>query len=321
MKFVLITPARNEAALIEATIRAVVAQTLRPEQWIIVSDGSTDGTDAIVAAYAERHEWIELLRMPEHRDRQFAAKARCFNTAYERLRPADFDLIGNLDADITFDDRYFEFLIGRFVDNPDLGVAGTPYVEDQRHPERNRYAHRFSNLEHVSGACQIFRRACFEAVGGYVPVDGGAIDWIAVTTARMKGWQTHTFTEKVCFHHRKIGTGEHGSLMARFHYGRKAYYVGGHPAWELIRGALEMRRRPYLLGGLSFITGYCWACITRMKRPVSAALMAFHRHEQMSRLRRLLGFGGRSTGESPAGAPAQASRERPATTDRQGAGT
>lgn len=287
LTYVLVTPARNEEAFIENTIRSVVVQTQRPLRWVIVSDGSTDGTDEIVRSYAARHDWIELLRMPEHRDRQFAAKANCFNAGYQRLKALRFDLLGNLDADITFDPGYFEFLLARFAENPRLGVAGTPYVEDESRPDRHAYAHRSANLEHVSGACQIFRRQCFEAVGGYVPIKGGAIDWIAVTTARMKGWQTQTFLDKVCFHHRKIGTGGHGALMARFHYGKKAYYVGGHPVWEIFRGVFEMRQRPYLVRGLCFLAGYAWAWASRMERPVSAELMAFHRREQMSRFKDL----------------------------------
>lgn len=287
MRYVLVTPARNEEAFIEATIRSVVAQTVRPLRWVIVSDGSTDRTDDIVKSYAARQDWIELLRMPEHRDRHFAAKANCFNAGYERVKALQFDLVGNLDADITFDPDYCEFLLERFVQSPDLGVAGTPYVEDHEHPGEHAYAHRSANLEHVSGACQIFRRECFEMVGGYVPINGGAIDWIAVTTARMKGWRTRTFLEKVCLHHRKIGTGGHGMLMARFHYGRKAYYVGGHPAWEFLRGVFDMIQRPYILRGLWFLAGYSWASVTRMERPVSSELIAFHRREQLSRLKQL----------------------------------
>jgi len=288
VSYVLITPARNEEAFIGNTIRAVVAQTHRPLRWIIVSDGSTDGTDDIVKSFAAENEWIELLRMPERRDRQFAAKANAFNAGAERLKHLRFDVIGNLDADITFDPDYFEFLLERFAVDPELGVAGTPPVEDARRPEQHTYAHEGANLDHVSGTCQMFRRECFEAVGGYVPVRGGAIDWIAVTTARMKGWKTRTFTEKVCIHHRKMGTAASGPLMARFHYGRKAYYVGGHPAWELLRGVFQMRSQPVVVGGLYFMAGYIWAGMTRMQRPVSVELMAFHRSEQLTRLKRLL---------------------------------
>jgi GT2 family glycosyltransferase len=198
-----------------------------------------------------------------------------------------FDLIGNLDADITFGPDYFEFLLGRFAADPDLGVAGTPFVEDIGQPDKHSYAHGNANLDHVSGACQLFRRDCFEAVGGYVPIKGGAIDWIAVTTARMKGWKTRTFTERSCYHHRKIGTAESSPLMARFHYGRKAYYVGGHPAWEMLRGASQMLSPPYFVGGLAFLAGYIWAAATRTPRLISPELMAFHRGEQLARLKRL----------------------------------
>jgi biofilm PGA synthesis N-glycosyltransferase PgaC len=288
LSYVLVTPARDEEAFLGDTIRAVVAQTHRPLRWIIVSDGSTDGTDEIVKSHAADIDWIELVRMPERRDRQFAAKANAFNAGCERLKHLRFDLIGNLDADVTFAPDYFEFLLGRFARDPQLGVAGTPPVEDVNRPDRHTYAHEGANLDHVSGTCQMFRRECFEAVGGYVPVKGGAIDWIAVTTARMKGWKTRTFTEKVCLHHRKMGTANSGPLMARFHYGRKAYYVGGHPAWELMRGIFLLRSAPIVFGGLCFMAGYIWAAATRMHRPVTPELMAFHRKEQLTRLKRLL---------------------------------
>ena len=288
LTYVLITPARNEGALIENTIRSVVGQTIRPVRWIIVSDGSTDGTDEIVRRYAASHPWIHLLRMPERSDRQFAAKAHCFNAGAERLRDVAFDVIGNLDADITFEPDYFAFLLDKFSADPKLGVAGTPFVEDADRVDRHTYAHRFAQLDHVSGACQLFRRSCFKDVGGYIPVQGGAIDWIAVTTARMRGWKTRTFPEKVCLHHRKLGTGNNSPLMVHFHYGRKAYFVGGHPAWILLRSLFQMNQRPVVIGGIYFGLGYLSAWLRRIPRVVSPELAAFHQGEQMTRLRRLL---------------------------------
>jgi glycosyltransferase involved in cell wall biosynthesis len=126
LKYVLITPARNEEAFIEKTIQSVIAQTILPKKWIIVSDGSTDRTDNIVAHFTEKYPWIELVRMPEHRDRQFAAKVHCFNAGYSRLQELDYEIIGNLDADISFEEDYFEFLLEKFAMMPGLGVAGTP---------------------------------------------------------------------------------------------------------------------------------------------------------------------------------------------------
>jgi len=289
LKYAIITPARNEEALIGGTIKAVAAQTVKPAKWVIVSDGSTDRTDEIVKQYAERYDWIQLWRMPEHRDRQFAAKAHCFNAGYAQLQGVDYDIVGNLDADITFEPDYFEFLLGKFAENPKLGVAGTPFVEDATQVGRHTYAHRFAQLEHVSGACQLFRHECFVKVGGYVPIKGGAIDWIAVTTARMHGWTTRTFPEKVCLHHRQLGTGNDNPLMVKFRYGQKAYYVGGHPLWEILRGFFQMRQKPLLLGGIWFISGYLGAWLKRIERPVSPELVAFHRKEQMERLNSIFG--------------------------------
>ena len=283
LAYVLITAARNEEKVIEQAIRSVVSQNPPPRRWVIVSDGSTDRTDDIVRKYLAEYPWMELLRMPERRDRHFAAKVQCFNAGYERFRGEDFDIIGNLDADITFEGDYFEFLLAKFAADPRLGVAGTPFVEGNV-----SYDFRFASVEHVSGACQLFRRQCFEEIGGYVPVKGGGIDWIAVTTARMKGWKTRTFVERVCHHHRPMGTESRGRLKARFMLGWQDYYLGGHPLWQLFRGCFQMARKPYLLGGLFLLAGYWWAWMTRVKRPISSELMRFHRHEQIERLRHLL---------------------------------
>jgi glycosyltransferase involved in cell wall biosynthesis len=283
LKYVLITPARNEEAFIEKTIQSVIAQTILPKKWIIVSDGSTDRTDNIVGHYTEKYPWIELVRMPEHRDRQFAAKVHCFNAGYSRLQELDYEIIGNLDADISFEEDYFEFLLEKFAMMPGLGVAGTPFVENDHH-----YDYRITNIEHVSGACQLFKKECFEDIGGYVPIKAGGIDWIAVTTARMKGWETRTFTTKTCRHHRKIGTGNSGGLMARFRHGQKDYFLGGHPLWQIFRVFYQMKSRPYVIGGMLLLSGYVWAAVSRVQRPISEELMRFHRGEQMKRLRRIL---------------------------------
>ena len=286
LKYVLITPARNEEAFIERTLESVIGQTILPEKWVIVSDGSTDRTDQIVKKYTSKNSWIELVRMPEHRDRQFAAKVNCFDAGYEKVKDIKYDVIGNLDADISFQEDYFEFLLGKFSENSKLGVAGTPFVEGASH-----YDYRFTNIEHVSGACQLFRRECFEEIGGYVPIKGGGIDWTAVTTARMKGWKTRTFVEKKCYHHRTIGTGNSNLLGSWFQHGRKDYYLGGHPLWQIFRFFYQMKHKPYALAGGLLFFGYTWAFLSRVERPVSKELMQFHRSEQMQRLKKALKLG------------------------------
>jgi poly-beta-1,6-N-acetyl-D-glucosamine synthase len=280
LPYVLITPARNEARFIELTIESVVAQTVRPMRWAIISDGSTDGTDDIVKKHAALHEWIELIRMPERQERHFAGKVYAFRAGQDRLKALPYEVIVSLDADISFDKDYFSFLLEKLSVDPALGLVGTPFHETSN----ETYDYRFVSIEHVSGACQVFRRECFEAIGGYVPVKGGAIDNIAVISARMKGWKTRTFTDKFCLHHREMGTAQRGPIQAKLKSGSKDYAIGNHPIWELFRSVYQMTRKPVVVGGLALEVGYLWASMRRVHRPVSRELVAFHRREQMNRL-------------------------------------
>jgi biofilm PGA synthesis N-glycosyltransferase PgaC len=158
-------------------------------------------------------------------------------------------------------------------------------LKTRQHESGQIYNYSFTNIEHVSGACQFFRRKCFEVIGGYMPIKGGGIDWVAVTTARMKGWKTRTFTERTCFHHRKMGTGNSNDLMTWFRHGCKDYYLGGHPLWQVFRSLYQMTKKPYIMGGTFLFCGYALALMKRIDRPISQELMAFHRGEQMRRLR------------------------------------
>lgn len=284
LDYVLITPARNEAAFIEKTLQSVINQSVLPKRWIIVSDGSTDGTDKLVQQYSQGRDWLELLRLPERQERNFAAKVHAFNAGYQRVNDLSFEVIGCIDADISFGPDFFAYLLAQFEAMPTLGVAGTHYIEGDFHSYRDSYI----NVQHVNGQCQLFRRACFADINGYTPVKGGGIDWIAVTTARMKGWYTCSFAGQAFYHHRKMGTAEGGELAARFHYGKKDYFLGGHPLWELLRGTFQMTKKPYFIGGLLLLCGYFWYWAIRFERPVSAELLHFHQQEQLQRLRQLL---------------------------------
>lgn len=290
--YVLVTPARNEERFIESTIQSVVAQTIRPLKWVIVSDGSTDGTDEIVSRYAVAHEWIELLRMPERKERHFAGKALAFNAGKARVDSLPYEVIANLDADITFEKDYFAFLLGKLAVDPLLGVVGTPYVEKSG----EIFDYKFTSLDHVSGACQVFRRECYEGIGGYCPVKVGTIDCIAVISARMKGWKTRTFTSKVSHHHRKVGTAQRGLIKANFYTGVMDYAMGNHPLWQISRTIYQMTRSPVVVRGLALGIGYLWALMRHAERPVSRGFVTFHRQEQMERLK------SKVTGKAPRGA-------------------
>ncbi len=285
LRYVLITPACNEEKLIEYTLKSVVKQTVLPVKWVIVNDGSKDGTASIVERYAEKYDWIELVNLPKRQGRNFAAKVHAFNAGRERLKDVEYEVIGNLDADVTLDEDHFEFLMRRFGEDPALGVAGTVFTEPEGYSSATD---SFEGQNYVSGQCQMFRRQCFEEIGGYFPSKAGGIDWIAVKTARMIGWRTRSFREKSFFHHRLLGTADRGVIGSSYAYGRKDYYLGGHPLWELFRSVYRLSQKPYVLAGVALFLGYFGAYLKHEQRPVSDELMKFHRKDQMRMLKTIL---------------------------------
>ena len=120
--------------------------------------------------------------------------------------------MGNLDADVSFEPGYMEFLMQKFSEDTELGVAGTPFTQDGGYDSSKD---SFEGENYVAGPCQLFRRECFQEIGGYVPNRAGGVDWIAVMTARMKGWKVRSFAEKR-FHHHRSWERRSGALCARF---------------------------------------------------------------------------------------------------------
>jgi len=286
LSYVLITPARDEATFIRKTLETMVAQTVLPSKWVIVSDGSTDGTDEIVKEFTVKFPWIELLRMPERKERHFAGKVMAFNAGLERVKHLGFDVIGNLDGDSTFEPDYIEYLLEKLSQNPRLGVAGTNYIEDAW-DKALKHDYRFSNIEDVTGQCQLFRRKCFEDIGGYQPSKHGGVDLIATLSARMHGWQTRVFTDKLLFHNRQQGTASINKFVVEYSNGRKDYLFGSDPIWEICRAAYRIVRKPVILGGCLVFIGYFWAMLTRAKRTAGADMVQFRKKEQMQRLKRI----------------------------------
>lgn len=285
MKYVLITSARNEEAYVGQTLAAVAAQTQLPERWVVIDDGSSDRTAEVVAEYAQKYPWLTLIRNPKREGRNFAAKANAVNSALVRLQGVDFDVLGNLDADVSFPPDYMEFLMGKFAANPKLGVAGTPFTQDGGYDSTRD---SFEGENFVAGPIQLFRRQCFYEVGGYVASPAGGVDWIAVMTAKMKGWTARSFAEKRFHHYRSMGTAEKSPVAALFSYGQKDYYLGGSPVWQLFRVSYRVAKKPYVVGGLALLAGYVWAAVKRVPRPISKELVRYNRTEQMKKLGAIL---------------------------------
>jgi glycosyltransferase involved in cell wall biosynthesis len=279
--YVIVTPARNEAQFIELTIRSVLAQTVRPLKWVIVSDGSTDGMDDIVGKYAE-YRWIELVRMPERRERNFAGKVYAFNAGCARMIGLRYEVIVNLDADTSFDADYFSFLLQRLAEAPKLGLVAGRLVDVV---SNQSYKYEITGSDYVSGPCQVFRRECFEAIGGYRPLKSGGVDVVAVLSSRAKGWQTRTFIEKPYYHHRPMNGAQIKGLREKLYTGQKAYRLGSHPVWETLRSLYQMTKRPYVIGGILMLVGYFWSSLRGVEQTIPEELIQFRRKDQMSRLK------------------------------------
>lgn len=284
--YVLVTPARNERDLIGVTLDSVVAQTVTPQMWVIVSDNSVDGTDDVVRSYAEKYPFIRLCRNDERTERNTAAKVNAISLGVAALAQTDYAYIGNLDADVSFEERYFEALIERFESDAALGVIGGRIVQMDA---RGRAVETKISLESVAGATQFFRRECFDEIGGYRPIAGGMEDGIAEITARYHGWKTRSYGDLPVVHHRELGTVGRSVYKARFSSGVTEYVVGFGFAYHLLRALSRVFEKPYVIGTVLILAGYAWALISRQPRVVPDEMVRFIRREQMTRLASRLG--------------------------------
>lgn len=290
-KYVLITAAKNEELFIEKTIQSVLKQTIEPEKWIIVSDGSTDNTDKIVKKYSDKHKFIDLIILLSNKERNFSSKVKALNQALKKIDGIDFDFIGNLDADVTLESSYYEDVISKFDSNPKLGVAGGIILDcigDKIHPQN-------ISLNTVAGAVQVFRKQCFEKIGSYIPFKYGGEDAYMETRARMNGWEVKTITELKILHHRPTGSGMGNLLKANFRNGKMYYTLSYMPVFFLVRCFYRIFDRPIIIGSILNLIGYLSAFITKENRPAGNEHLNFVRGEQKERLRSLFLFSKKGT--------------------------
>ncbi len=287
-KYVVITPVRDESAFIEKIIKSMIAQTVLPREWIIVDDGSTDGTPNIVKRNCHQYGWIKLIRNPAVRNRRDiggGAPARAFNLGLKHLSCDNYDFLVNLDADMSFGPNYFELLLKEFAGDTKLGIAGGNLHELRHGIARPRKSHPL----HVAGATKTYRRECFLDIGGIV--ESTAWDAIDEITARMKGWKTLTIQNLKILHHRRTFSSEGNILVGFIRRGRIDYLLGFHPFFELLKCSHTMAiARPYILSGLFMAYGYIKAALKKEQRPVTPEFIQYLRRTQMQRLRRALSF-------------------------------
>jgi glycosyltransferase involved in cell wall biosynthesis len=282
-ELLLITPARDEGTHLERTIRAVAAQTRRPDLWLIVDDGSTDATPAILDRAASELPFIRILRAPEHgadaSDRlAVAAEARAFNWAHSTIDLDDYTHIGKLDADIELPAEYFERLLERFEREPELGIAGGGLLERGR----NGWYLTKVPAYHVRGALKLYSRECFEAIGGVEERLGW--DTIDETYARMYGFKTRSLPEANARHHRPVAT-RGGTLRGRARHGQCAYILRYSAWWVALRSLKVACSRPFGLSGLAFFYGYARSAARREERVEDERFRRFVARELRSRVR------------------------------------
>lgn len=276
--YVVITPTRDEERTLETTIRSMAGQSRLPLRWVIVDDGSTDGTAAILDRARNLHPWIDVIRRA---DRGFRALGGgvvdAFNMGLDRVRDLSWDFVVKLDADLSFDSSYFANLLTRFRDNPRLGIASGKTFLLSGGKKIIEYCHD----EHVRGPAKMYRRVVFESIGGLEPVRGW--DMIDETRAQMLGWETRSFIQEELIHLRPIDGRQSDVVKSRYEMGKLYWHLGYHWAYQLARSVRSaILDYPWLIGGSALLAGYLSAAIRREPQ-YDPEYVAFVRRKQKGR--------------------------------------
>jgi len=275
-RYIVITPARDEERFLPFLIESMTRQTMVPERWIIIDDGSADATAALVDAVAHDHPWIQ----PQHLSRERTRKRGGASIVMRHLpRPVwqDVDFILRLDADISFGPSFVESLIAEFEHEPRLGIAGARLLERRGRELRSDRLPTF----HTRGATKMYSRACFEAIGGLE--SGPGWDTIDETRAMMHNFKTRSFPHITAIHHRPLGAAD-GSWRVLSAGGRAAYHAGYSPLFLAARAARRALSAPFVLSGVLLLYGYVAAYLHGERRTAEPELVRFVRRQQLRRL-------------------------------------
>lgn len=276
--YVIITPVRDEEEHIAATLESVSHQTEPPAEWVIVDDGSTDGTGAIADGYAAKFPWIRVLHRTNRGFRKSGGGVvDAFNDGYKFLRSKDWDFIVKLDGDLKFSQEYFQKCFEHFRERPDLGIGGGEIYHDLGRKLKLEANPRF----HVRGASKIYRRACWEAIGGLWV--GPGWDTIDEVKANMLGWKTASFDDLPLVHLRPTGAAD-GHLRDLVKHGLVCYTCEYHPLFVLASCLYRVFRKPYLVGSLAIAWGFLKGHFTHVSRPRDGRFTSYIREQQLRRL-------------------------------------
>jgi biofilm PGA synthesis N-glycosyltransferase PgaC len=277
-RYVIITPVRDEERYIEATIASVRHQTVLPVEWVLVDDGSTDRTGSILDRYAAEFPWIHVVHRPNRGFRKSGGGVmEAFYSGYNALHCGDWEFIVKLDGDLTFSEDYFERCFGLFAREPELGVGGGDIYHDCGGTQELEANPRF----HVRGATKIYRRTCWDAIGGLWQAPGW--DTIDEVKANMLGWRSHSFSEIQVVHHRFTGTAE-GLMRDRMKKGLACYVSGYHPLFLAAVCVSRLIQKPYVAGSAAIFYGFLKGYWTRVPRVNDIRVIKYLRTQQLRRL-------------------------------------
>jgi len=277
--YVIISPCRNEESFMRKTLDSVVGQTILPALWVIVDDGSSDLTPEILAEYAAKYSFIQLVSRENRGHRSVGPGV--IEAFYEGLDTIDlkqFSFICKLDLDLIMPPRYFETLIARMNGNPRLGnCSGKPYYIDKVTGE---FVSEGCGDENAIGASKFYRRECFEEIGGFVR----QVMWDGIDGHRCRqlGWLAMSWDEpNIRFTHlRPMGSSQQNIITGRIRHGFGQYFMGTGLVYMLVSGFYRMTRPPVFFGGLAMLWGYLKSWLTRVPRFEDAELSAFIRKYQ-----------------------------------------
>ena len=265
------------------TLDSVVAQTLRPALWIIVDDGSTDDTPAILASYAAQHDWIRVVPKADRGHRAVGPGViEAFYHGLDTVDLSEFDYLCKLDLDLDLPFGYFETLVQSMEANPRIGTcSGKPYFR----AAGGRMISEKCGDEMSVRMTKFYRTECFQQIGGFVR----EVMWDAIDChkARQLGWIAVSWDDPaIRFEHlRPMGSSQKSVFTGRRRHGFGQYYMGSDPLYFMATAVFRMAHPPYVLGGLAMMQGFLGAWLRREEQHGDAELRAFIRAYQRRALR------------------------------------